>query len=101
MSAETHLTKIVVFKGKQVRKTIHNNEWWFVINDVIEVLTDSADPAQYFKRMKQRDTELAKVIAQGGVQFVPPLTLEIETAGGRQKLYCWNTEGTFRLIQSI
>ena len=94
-------TKIAIFKGKQVRKTIHNNEWWFVVNDVIEALTDSTDPAQYFKRMKQRDKELAKLMSQGGVQFVPPLMVEVETAGGKQKMYCWNTEGMFRLIQSI
>ena len=94
-------TKIAVFKGRKVRKTIHNNEWWFVINDVIESLTDSNDPAQYFKRLKQRDEELAKLTDKGGVQFVPPLMLEVGTEGGKQKMYCWNTEGIFRLIQSI
>jgi len=93
--------KIAVFKGRKVRKTIHNNEWWFVINDVVELLTDSNDPAQYFKRLKQRDEELAKLTDKGGVQFVPPLMLEVGTAGGGQKMYCWNTEGIFRLIQSI
>ena len=94
-------TKIVLFKNKKVRKTLHNDEWWFVINDVIEALIDSSDSAQYFKRMKQRDKELANLINQGGVQFVPPLMLEIDTEGGKQKMYCWNTEGVFRLIQSI
>ncbi len=95
---ETHLA---VFKGKQIRRILHNNEWWFVINDVIESLTDSNDPAQYFKRLKQRDEELAKLTDKGGVQFVPPLMLNVETVGGKQKIYCWNTEGIFRLIQSI
>jgi len=94
-------SKMAVFKGKGIRRILHNNEWWFVINDVIESLTDSNDPAQYFKRLKQRDEELAKLTAKGGVQFVPPLTLEVGTAGGGQKMYCWNTEGIFRLIQSI
>jgi hypothetical protein len=94
-------TKIALFKGKQIRKTLFKNEWWFVINDIIEALTDSSDPSQYFKRMKQRDLELAKLINQGEVQFVPPLMLEMETAGGKQKMYCWNTEGIFRIIQSI
>jgi len=93
--------KIAIFKGKKIRKTLHNNEWWFVINDVISALTDSNDPAQYFKRLKQRDEELAKLTDKGGVRFVPPLMLEIDTAGGIQKMYCWNTEGIFRLIQSI
>ncbi|PIU03378.1 phage antirepressor protein [Candidatus Shapirobacteria bacterium CG08_land_8_20_14_0_20_39_18] len=94
-------TRIAIFKGKEIRKVIYKNEWWFVVNDVIELLTDSIDPAQYFKRLKQRDGELAKLTDKGGVQFVPPLMLEIETIGGKQKAYCWNTEGIFRLIQSI
>ncbi|MCX7929014.1 MAG: Bro-N domain-containing protein [Patescibacteria group bacterium] len=94
-------TKIALFKGKKIRKTFYNNEWWFVINDVIEALTNSNDPAQYFKKLKQRDKELAKLTDKGGVQFVPPLMLKVETAGGKQKMYCWNTEGIFRLIQSI
>lgn len=94
-------TRIAMFKGKRIRKTVHKNEWWFVVNDVIESLTDSKDPAQYFKKMKERDDELAKLTDEGGVQFVPPLMLEAGTAGGKQKMYCWNTEGIFRLIQSI
>ena len=51
-------TKIAVFKGRQVRKTLHNNEWWFSITDVIEALTDSTDPKQYIKKMRQREPEL-------------------------------------------
>ena len=99
MSTEMNLTKIAIFKGKQVRKTIHNNEWWFVINDVIESLTNSSDPAQYFKRLKERDVELAKLTDKGWVQFVH--TLSVETEGGLQKMVCANTEGVFRIIQSI
>ena len=93
--------KIAIFKGRKIRKTFHNNEWWFVINDVISALTDSNDPAQYFKRLKQRDEELAKLTDKGGYSLYHPLMLEIDTAGGIQKMYCWNTEGIFRLIQSI
>ena len=94
-------TKIALFKGRQIRKTLYNGEWWFVVNDIIEVLADSRDPAQYFKRLKERDEELAKLTDKGGVQFVPPLMLDIKTQGGVQKAYCWHTEGIFRLIQSI
>jgi len=36
-------TKIAIFKGKEVRKTLHNNEWWFSVSDVVEVLTDSTN----------------------------------------------------------
>ena len=98
MKKEKH---IAIFEGKQVRRTIHDNEWWFVVNDIIEVLTDSRDPAQYFKRLKERDEELAKLTDKGGVQFVPPLMLEFETVGGKQRMYSWNTKGIFRLLQSI
>ena len=94
-------TKIALFKGKKIRKTLHKGEWWFVVNDIIDALTDSRDPAQYFKRLKERDEELAKLADKGGVQFVPPLMLEVKTPGGVQKAYCWHTEGIFRLIQSI
>lgn len=93
--------KIVLFEGNKIRRTLHDGEWWFAINDVIGVLADSDDPYQYFKKLKNRDPELAKMMQKGGVQVVPPLSLEIETAGGKQVMNCWNTKGIFRLIQSI
>ena len=88
-------TKIALFKGKKIRKTIHKNEWWFVITDVIEALTDSTNPKQYLKNMLNRDEELAK----GWVQIEHPLL--IDTAGGKQTIKCANTERIFRIIQSI
>ena len=88
-------TKLVVFKDKQIRRTLQNNEWWFVVEDVVLALIDSKDPKQYIQRMKQRDLELGK----GLVQIVH--TLSIETAGGSQRMLCANTEGIFRIIQSI
>ncbi len=50
--------KIAVFKGRQIRKTIYNNEWWFSVADIVEVLTDSADVKQYIKKIRSRDSEL-------------------------------------------
>ncbi|MEN6467807.1 MAG: Bro-N domain-containing protein [Smithella sp.] len=88
-------TKIAVFKGKEIRKTLNNNEWWFVVEDVVLALIESKDPKQYIQRMKQRDPELGK----GWVQIVH--TLSIETEGGNQRMLCANTEGLFRIIQSI
>ena len=67
-------TKIAVFKGKRVRKTIHNNEWWFVIVDVVAALTDSAQPDGYIKDMRRRDPELAK----GWGQIATPLAVKIK-----------------------
>jgi DNA-damage-inducible protein D len=88
-------TKIAVFKGKEIRRTIHNNEWWFSVSDVVEALTDTVNSSDYIKKMRKRDNELSK----GWGQFVTPLWLETE--GGRQKVNCANTEGVFRIIQSI
>ena len=88
-------TRIALFQRKEIRRTIHNNEWWFVITDVIAALTDSVDPQGYVKDMRRRDPELAK----GWGQIATPLS--IATAGGSQNLNCANTEGIFRLIQSI
>lgn len=88
-------TRIAIFRSKKIRKTIHKNEWWFVVEDVIIALIDSNDSKQYLQRMKLRDPELAK----GYVQFVR--TLPIETAGGKQQMSCANTESVFRIIQSI
>jgi hypothetical protein len=88
-------TKIVLFKNKQVRRTLHNNEWWFVINDVIEALTDSVQPEGYIKDMRRRDEELSK----GWVQIATPL--KVQTEGGKQMMNCANTEGIFRIVQSI
>jgi len=88
-------TRLVVFKNKQIRRTLHNNEWWFVVEDVVLALIDSKDPKQYIQRMKQRDLELGK----GWVQIVH--TLSVETEGGTQRMLCANTEGIFRIIQSI
>lgn len=51
----TETTKIAVFKGKKVRKTIYSNEWYFSIVDIIEALTDSDKPRDYWYRMKERE----------------------------------------------
>jgi DNA-damage-inducible protein D len=97
---EQAVTKPALFEGKPIRKTLHEGSWWFVIVDVVAVLTDSANPVGYFRDMRRRDPSLAETF-KGGGQFAPPLALPFATAGGRQKLQCWNTEGIFRLIQSI
>ena len=91
---------VALFQSREIRRALHNDEWWFVITDIIAALTDAADPSDYWKKMRRRDPALG-LDSQGGGQIVPPLGLAFDTAGGRQKLQCWNTQGIFRLIQSI
>ena len=91
------MSNIKLFESKQIR-TVWNDidqKWYFVVEDVVLILTESNDPKQYIKRMRMRDEELAK----GWVQIVP--TLWVETAGGKQKMGCANAKGLLRIIQSI
>lgn len=88
-------TKIAIFRNKKIRKTIYKNEWWFVIEDVVIALTETTSAKDYINKMRRRDEELSK----GYGQIVH--TLPIETSGGKQKMNCANTEGVFRIIQSI
>jgi DNA-damage-inducible protein D len=91
------MADIKLFESKQIRSVWNeaDQKWYFVVEDVIAALTDSADAKQYVKRMKLRDPELAK----GWVQIVP--TLIVETTGGMQKMNCANVQGLLRIIQSI
>lgn len=89
-------TKIVLFKNKQVRKTLHNGEWWFSVVDVCEVLTDSIDSGAYWRKLKQRLIEEGSEV----VTFCHGLKLEASD-GKKYETDCADAEGVFRLIQSI
>jgi len=87
---------IAVFKGKDIRRTLHENEWWFSIVDVCAVLTDSADAGAYWRKVKQR-------LAKEGSEVVTFCHgLKLEAPDGKMRVTdCANTEGVFRIIQSI
>ena len=89
------MDKIILFQEKEVRRVWHNSEWYFVINDIIKILTNTPDVKSYWKRLKKQDPELAK----GGGELHPPLS--VATEGGKQRLNCANTEGVFRIIMSV
>ncbi len=89
-------TKLAVFKGKEIRRTLHNNEWWFSVVDVCEVLTESPDPGAYWRKMKQR----LKEEGSEPVTFCHGLKL-IAPDGKMRETDCANTEGIFRIIQSV
>jgi len=87
--------KLVVFKGKEIRRVLHNGEWFFALVDIVAALTDSPNPTDYLKKMRSRD----EALSEGWGQIVTPL--EIETPGGKQRINCVTAEGAFRVIQSI
>jgi DNA-damage-inducible protein D len=90
-------TKIALFKGKKIRKTLNNNEWWFSVIDVIEALTDSANPRDYWYKMKIR--------VKDEENFEPSTIcrqLKLPAEDGKMRdTDCADTEGIFRIIQSI
>ena len=92
-------TKITLFKGKQIRKTIYNNEWWFSVVDVVQVLTDQPDDymaRKYWNKLAQRLREEGSEL----VTFCHRLKLEASD-GKKYETDCANTEGIFRIVQSI
>ncbi|MBU2219658.1 Bro-N domain-containing protein [Patescibacteria group bacterium] len=96
MNKEVTTTKIAIFQKKEIRKTIYKNEWWFSVADVIEVLTDTVDVRDYIKKMRKRDRELN---AYWGTNC-PPVEM-VAKDGKKRKITSANTEGIFRIIQSI
>lgn len=91
------MSSIKLFESKEIR-TVWNEEdkkWYFVVADVVQVLTDTPNPSDYIKKMRIRDSQLSK----GWGQIVTPLS--VETPGGKQKLNCANAKGLLRIIQSI
>jgi prophage antirepressor-like protein len=84
-----------IFEESEVRRVWHDEQWYFVVEDVVSALIDSNDTKQYIQRIKQRDPDLGK----GWVQIVH--TLDIDTKGGKQKMNCASLQGVFRIIQSI
>jgi hypothetical protein len=99
------LGKIALFRQKAIRRQFYHGEWWFVINDVVSVLTDSTDPARYVRDLRFRDDRIKELFEKGdpkgALQISTPLDLKFDTPGGKQAFKCWNTEGIFRLAQSI
>lgn len=90
-------TKLVVFKNKEIRRILHDNEWYFAVVDVIAALTDSDKPRDYWYRMKKRELEATQFELS---TLCRQLKLE-STDGKKYQTEMANTEGLFRIIQSI
>jgi len=91
--------KIAIFKGKKIRKIIYQNEWWFSVVDVAQALTDQLDDykaRKYWNKLAQRLREEGSEV----VTFCHRLKLQ-SSDGKMRETDCANTEGIFRIIQSI
>ena len=89
-------TRISLFKGKQIRKTLFQGEWWFSVVDVVGVLTESVDPRKYWSvlktRLKKEGNELTTNCSQ----------LKMQSSDGKMYLTdLSNTEGIFRIVHHM
>jgi prophage antirepressor-like protein len=91
------LIRVAVFEGKQIRKIMHEGEWWFSIIDIIEVLTGNGRPRKYWSDLKK------KLILEGYLEVSEKIgQLKMMSSDGKMRATdCANTETMFRVIQSI
>src|SRR3972149_4197199 len=86
---------LVVFEGIKIRRTWHDEQWYFSVIDVVQVLTDSPTPRQYWGKIKDREFQQLEL---------SPIWVQLKQPSVDSKSYktdCANTESMFRIIQSI
>ena len=88
--------KLIVFQDKKIRRTWHNDEWYFSVIDIVQVLTDSDNPRNYWSMLKTREQDAGIELSTNCVQ------LKLEAPDGKlRETDCANTKSLFRIIQSI
>lgn len=89
---------IQLFEDRKIRTAWdeEQEEWYFSVQDVVAVLSESTDPKQYIKKMRTRDPQLS---ANWGTICTPVQMLAAD--GKQRKVQAANTEGILRIIQSI
>jgi hypothetical protein len=97
MDKETTTTKIAIFRKREIRKTIHRNEWWFSVVDVVEALTGTKRGRKYWSDLKK------KLVEEGYIEVSEKIgQLKMVAIDGKVRLTdCANTETMFRIVQSI
>jgi DNA-damage-inducible protein D len=83
---------IVPFESQEIRKTWHDEQWYFSIIDIIHSLTDSPNPQVYWGTVKRRENQLIAICKK--LKFLAP-------DGKMRSTDCANTEGVFRIIMSV
>lgn len=96
MSKKELANKLAIFEGSEIRRIIVDDEYYYSVVDVIKALTDSGNPRSYWSKLKERES-------QSDVQLSTfCLQLKLKSSDGKKYLTdCSDTEGLFRIIQSI
>lgn len=90
------INKLALFEEKEIRKTWYNDDWYFSIADIVEILSETANVREYVKKLRTRDKELN---SNWGTICTP---LKLPTKDGKSReILCSDTKGILRIIQSI
>ena len=90
--------EIAEFKGKEIRKVLLEDEWYFSVVDVVKAVVEPASPSRYWNELK------GKLIADEGFSdlFEKIERVKMPVADGKSySTDAANTETMFRIIQSI
>ena len=88
--------KLALFEEKEIRREWYNEDWYFSVEDVVQILTDSVDVKQYIKKLKARDEEL-----NNNWGTICTLVKMKAKDGKIRRIRTANTKGILRIIQSI
>jgi len=88
---------LAVFQGQGIRRIWCEEQWFFSVVDIIDVLTDSSKPRDYWYRLKEREKESSGIELSTNCRRLKLLADD----GKMRETDCSNTEGLFRIIQSI
>ena len=88
---------LAIFRGKQIRRAIHHNEWWFSVVDIVKELTGTDRPRKYWNDLK------TNIVKEGYVEVSAKIgQLKLQAPDGKMReTDCANAETLFRIIQSI
>jgi DNA-damage-inducible protein D len=86
--------KFAVFEDNQIRRVLHNGEWYFSIIDIVEVLTGSPNPRRYWSNLKIQLSE-----NEGFVQLYPK-TVQLKLKASDGKKYLTDTANTETILGS-
>ncbi len=83
---------LIVFQDRSIRRLWHDDQWFYSVVDIVAVLSESDNPATYWRVLKHREPQLVTIC--NGLKM-------LAEDGKLRYTDCVNTRNAFRLIQSI
>jgi len=81
------LIQLAAFEGNQIRKVLHEEEWWFSVIDIVQVLTGSSIPKRYWSDLKRK-------LAKEGYSELYEKIVQLKFAAADGKFYATDCAST-------